>query len=453
MHIRSIIVLVTGALGCISFPVCSQDNIFKDGDASVLKAKKAVVAIYSKASGYSEGYRKFNERRGGTGSGFFIGSRHIATCYHVVDHADKVFITLYDNREYEAKVVGYDEFIDAALLSPVDESVTAPDTLTFGDSDALAVTKRVIAVGNPGGLKHTFTSGIVSQIGRGNLGVNIIESYIQMDADINPGNSGGPLLSQECTVVGMNAAGSSSMKGLGFAVPSKMVQLSLRSLKKGERVIYPFVGVNAHEINRQFNDRYNITPASTAGLFIWAVADGSPAQTAGISFGDVVTAADQKPVRFYLDLFRALEEKKAGDTVTLAVERKSGRTNITLAVTERPKATPLSYRDYFRIYWDFETEKNVSGGAPVYSVGKIYMEERDKDKRSIQQGDVITSLIPGRPYGVQETVIDDIQMNSIIDLSNIDDGKLIGLSIGIRSPSDNEIKYFYRTKSSRTMFF
>jgi S1-C subfamily serine protease len=292
---------------------------------------KSVVNITTEAE--SQGF--FGEETStGTGSGFVIDAKgHILTNFHVVQGADTVRVTLYDGSAHPAKVVGVDASNDVALLQ-----ITAPaDKLipvSFGDSSKLLVGQKIMAIGNPFGLERTLTTGIVSSLDRSLKAKNgrMIKGIIQTDAAINPGNSGGPLLNTKGQVIGMNTAIISPVgqsAGVSFAVPINSITRILRPLIEEGRVVRADLGITRFY-------------ATDEGLLVLALAEGGPAERAGIrpiqvrverigpgfvrrsldpDTADLIVAVEHKRVKTLDELLTEVEKHQPGQTVRITVVR------------------------------------------------------------------------------------------------------------------------------------
>ncbi|HKI51826.1 MAG TPA: DegQ family serine endoprotease [Geothermobacteraceae bacterium] len=234
-------------------------------------------------------------RSKGQGSGFIISpDGYIMTNNHVAGDADEVSVTLLDGREYKAKLIGTDPATDVAIIK-IDESDLP--FLKLGDSDKLEVGDWVLAFGNPFGLSHTLTAGIVSAKGRSGIGLNDYENFIQTDAAINPGNSGGPLVNLDGEVVGMNTAifsRSGGSMGIGFAIPINMAQQVREQLVKHGKVTRGHLGVYIQDLNQDLADSFGLS--DTKGILIAKVIEDSPAEKAGLQQGDVLLSLNSKPV-------------------------------------------------------------------------------------------------------------------------------------------------------------
>lgn len=277
----------------------------------------------------------------GSGSGIIWDREgHIVTNFHVVYGADSIEVVLADQTSYQAQIVGVDPDHDLAVLR-----IRAPrEQLTpieIGDSQNLRVGQKVLAIGNPFGLDHTLTTGVVSALGRTIKSMNdrTIEGVIQTDAAINPGNSGGPLLDSAGKLIGINTqiiSPSGAYAGIGFAVPVNTIARVVPQLIKYGKIIRPGMGISL--IPDSIAARWGIE-----GLIIARVEPGSPADKAGlvsaretrlgrIQLGDIITQVDQEPVRTFDDLLRILDRHKVGDQVTVEVHRNGKRRTVSVTL-------------------------------------------------------------------------------------------------------------------------
>ncbi|MFQ5902242.1 MAG: Do family serine endopeptidase, partial [Candidatus Binatia bacterium] len=231
----------------------------------------------------------------GQGSGFIISSDgYIVTNNHVVGDADKVIVGLIDGREFTAKTIGTDPHTDVAVIKI--EAKYLP-VLPLGDSDALEVGEWVLAIGNPFGLSHTLTAGIVSAKGRSSIGITDYEDFIQTDAAINPGNSGGPLINLEGRAVGINTAifsQTGGYMGIGFAIPINMAKSIRDQLIKHGSVTRGYLGIMIQDITPALAKTFGLD--TTKGVLISEVTKGSPAGMAGLARGDVIVEFNGHPV-------------------------------------------------------------------------------------------------------------------------------------------------------------
>lgn len=261
-----------------------------------------------------------------TGSGVIISpDGYIVTNNHVVNGADELTVTLNDNREYSARIIGTDPNTDLALIKINGKNLP---TLPIGDSDNLKVGEWVLAVGNPYNLSSTVTAGIVSAKARsmGGEGSNgpQISSFIQTDAAINPGNSGGALVNAKGELVGINAmlySQTGSYSGYGFAIPTTIMVKVVDDLKKYGTVQRAVLGIRGGDvlnyINAQKDEKKDVDLGTNEGVYVAEVTEGSSASAAGIVKGDVITEADGKKITKMSELQELLSKKRPGEKVTL----------------------------------------------------------------------------------------------------------------------------------------
>jgi S1-C subfamily serine protease len=268
----------------------------------------------------------------GAGSGFVWDKEgHIVTNYHVVQGGDAFLVTFDDQTQVQAKLVGTDPNKDIAVLQ-IAEKREKCKPIEVGSSDKLLVGQQVLAIGNPFGLDHSLTKGIISALGRVVQGIGgvTIHDMIQTDAAINPGNSGGPLLDSSGHVIGMNTmiySRSGSSAGVGFAVPVSFIKRIVPQLIQFGKVIRPGIGISVLTAGQKY---YLL--GDTDGVVIDQVFHGGPAAKAGLrggrhlpggryAPGDVIVGVDHHDVKDFDDLFSALDLYKVGDTVTIKVKR------------------------------------------------------------------------------------------------------------------------------------
>jgi serine protease Do len=313
-----------------------------DTAALVAKVKASVVnitveqALRAPASAEGESPFDFFFREGpqmpqrrphALGSGFIFDDKgHVLTNAHVVENADRVRVKLADERELDAKVKGRDERLDIAVL----EIVGAKDLpyATLGSSSSLQVGEPVVAIGNPFGLGHTVTSGIVSAKGRA-IGAGPYDDFLQTDASINPGNSGGPLFDARGQVVGMNTAIVPSGQGIGFAIPADEIREVLPQLVSTGHVERGRLGVQIQDVDAKLAEAMGL--GTTRGALAADVENGGPGASAGLRSGDVITEVDKEKIAHARDLSRAVARHAPGSKVTLTVRR--GSETVSLPVT------------------------------------------------------------------------------------------------------------------------
>jgi len=275
------------------------------------------------------------------GSGFIISEDgYILTNNHLVGEAEKVEVQLKDNeKELEAKVIGTDPESDVAVIKIDAKDLTY---LKLADSDILEVGEWVIAIGNPYGLSHTVTAGIVSAKGRSGVGLTTYEDFIQTDAAVNPGNSGGPLLNLDGEVVGINTAilsRSGGNVGIGLAIPVNMAKAIYDQLVESGTVVRGFLGVMPQDISSDMAAALGLEDAK--GVILPHVTEGSAADKGGVKKGDIVLEFDGKPVEDEVGFRRRVAMKKPGTEVKMVVLRDGKRKTLTIELGERPGTDEL----------------------------------------------------------------------------------------------------------------
>jgi serine protease Do len=270
----------------------------------------------------------------GQGSGFIISPDGlIMTNNHVVGDADKVTVRLLDGREFKAKVIGTDPPTDVAVIK-----INAHDlpVLELGDSEKLEVGDWVLAVGNPFGLSHTLTAGIVSAKGRSGIGLNDYENFIQTDAAINPGNSGGPLVDLDGKAVGINTAifsRSGGYMGIGFAIPINMAKKIRDQLVETGTVTRGQLGVYIQDLNEDLAQSFGLK--DTKGILVSKVIEDSPAAKAGLKQGDILLKADGRPVGKVNEFRNAIAMTAPGTVVHLDILRNGKPLEIKVTIGKR----------------------------------------------------------------------------------------------------------------------
>ena len=272
--------------------------------------------------------REFKQKS--LGSGFIIDKEgYILTNNHVVDKASVIKVKLSDGKEYEARVVGKDAKTDVALIK-IDAKNSLPVAL-LGDSDKLEVGDWVIAVGNPYGLDHTVTAGIVSAKGRV-IGQGPYDDFIQTDASINPGNSGGPLFDLRGQVVGINTAIISGGQGIGFALPINMAKALLPQLKEKGKVVRGWLGVVIQRVTPELAKNFGLKGAE--GALVSDVMEDSPAARADIRRGDVIVFFDNKAIKEMDQLPRMVAAVEVGKKVKVGLIRDSKPLEVVVTIAE-----------------------------------------------------------------------------------------------------------------------
>ncbi|HRY47699.1 MAG TPA: DegQ family serine endoprotease [Candidatus Paceibacterota bacterium] len=261
---------------------------------------------------------------------------YILTNDHVVDGADEVKVALanHNKKEFTAKIVGRDPRTDIALLKVETEDLPA---VTVADSDAVEVGDVVLAIGNPFGLGQTVTMGIVSAVGRNNVGIEDYEDFIQTDAAINPGNSGGALIDAQGRVIGINTAilsRTGGNQGIGFAVPINLARNIMDRLLQDGKVTRGYMGVMIQELNPDLAKEFK--SETSQGALVSDVTEDSPAAKAGIKTGDIIVKLDDKPIKSSHQLRMTVAQKAPGTTVQVQVLRDGQTKNLRVTLAEMP---------------------------------------------------------------------------------------------------------------------
>jgi serine protease Do len=268
------------------------------------------------------------------GSGFIIDKDgYIVTNNHVVAGAEEIKVKLADGREFKAKVIGRDEKTDLALLKISSLFKNLP-VLPLGDSDKIRVGDWVIAIGNPFGLGHTVTQGIISATGRV-IGSGPYDDFLQTDAPINPGNSGGPLIDMKGEVIGINSAIIASGQGIGFAIPSNIAKNVTTQLREKGRVIRGWIGVTIQTVTQEIAQSFGLKEPH--GALVADVVPDGPADKAGIKRGDIIVSFNGKNIKTSNDLPWLVAETPVGKTVDIKAIRNGKEEDLKIKIEEMTK--------------------------------------------------------------------------------------------------------------------
>ena len=254
----------------------------------------------------------------------------MVTNNHVVEGADKIKVILVGGKEYQATVKGRDPKTDLALIQIVNPPADLP-FLKLGDSDAIQVGDWVLAVGNPFGLGHTVTQGIISAKGRV-IGAGPYDNFLQTDASINPGNSGGPLLNLKGEVIGINTAILASGQGIGFATPSNIAQSVIPQLESKGKVVRGMIGVQVQNVTPELAKSFGMSEPK--GALVAQVNPDTPAAKAGIHQGDIIIEFNGHPIHEMNELPRMVAETAPGSKATLKVLREGKEKTLNLTIAE-----------------------------------------------------------------------------------------------------------------------
>lgn len=287
------------------------------------------------------------QQKNSLGSGVIINARkgYVVTNNHVIHKADKIMVTLSDGRQFNAKILGTDPEADVAVIQIPADNLTA---LQVADSNSLKVGDFAIAIGNPFGLGHTVTSGIISALGRSGLGIEGYEDFIQTDASINPGNSGGALVDLRGHFIGMNTAiiapGGGNV-GIGFAIPSNMVMTLVESLVTHGEVRRGLLGVSTQDLTPELVKAFDLK--NSHGAIISRVESSSAAAKAGLEPGDIIVTINGRKIKNSHQIRNMIGLMKIGDEVDIKILRGDKKKTIT-AVIGKPQRQQLAGKKLHR---------------------------------------------------------------------------------------------------------
>ena len=273
------------------------------------------------------------------GSGVIVSPQGIIlTNHHVIEGADEIEVAFADGRKRNAKLIGSDPETDIAVLKI--DATDLPSPITLGKMESVQVGDVVLAIGNPFGVGQTVTSGIVSALGRNQLGINTFENFIQTDAAINPGNSGGALVDTKGNLIGINTAiysRSGGNMGIGFAIPINTAKQVMESILTNGSVTRGWIGVEPQNLSKELAESLNI-PANTSGVLISGVLEGGPADKAGMKPGDVLTQVNGQAVNDVVTLLNRIAQTSPGDEAKINLLRKGKPMALKIQVGKRPKS-------------------------------------------------------------------------------------------------------------------
>ena len=340
------------------------------------------------------------------GSGFIIDKGgYIITNNHVVKGADEIKVKLADGREFKAKVVGRDSKTDLALLKISSLFKDLP-ALPLGDSGSMRVGDWVIAVGNPFGLGHTVTQGIISATGRV-IGSGPYDDFLQTDAPINPGNSGGPLINLKGEVIGINSAIIATAQGIGFAIPSNLAKNVTTQLREKGKVVRGWIGVTIQTVTPEIASSFGLKEPK--GVLVADVVAGGPADKAGMKRGDIIIAFDGKDIRKTSDLPMMVADTPVGKTVEVKVIRNGKEADLKVRVEEQTAQN---------VAMQMQSPEMDLG----MQVGNLSPEVRNKLGIREKSGVVVTRVTPGSPAddaGIKAgDVVKEVNHKTVKDLKD-----------------------------------
>lgn len=372
--------------------------------------------FFGRGNGGTQKRQVQTPKRTATGSGVIISDDgYIVTNNHVVDGADELTVTLNDNTEYSARIIGADKTTDLALIKIDGKSLPA---ITIANSDDIKIGEWVLAVGNPLGLNNTVTAGIVSAKAR-SLGANGVESFIQTDAAINAGNSGGALVNTRGELVGINAmlySQTGSYSGYGFAIPTTIMNKVVEDLKKYGTVQRAMIGIQGGDVKNyvdsQKDQGKDVDLGTMEGIYVDKVVDDGAAAEAGIKSGDVIIEADGQKVTKMAELQEIIAKKRPGDKISLTYLRNKKKTTETLTLkNEQGNTKVVKNADLdvlganFRSVTDAQKKQlNISYGLEVIKVNAGKMKDAGITKGFIIQkvNDSRVSTIEDMQQAVKE---------------------------------------------------
>ncbi len=285
-------------------------------------------------------------KQSGLGSGVIVDKDgYILTNNHVIKDADEIKVKLSDQREFKGKIVGADPKTDLAVIKIDSNNLPA---IKLGDSDELKVGETVLAIGNPFGLSHTVTMGIVSAKGRANVGIADYEDFIQTDAAINPGNSGGALVNIKGELVGINTAifsTSGGYQGIGFAIPSNMAKVVMKSLIEKGKVVRGWLGVYIQPITSELAEQFKLK--DTEGAIVSDVIEDSPGAKAGIERGDVIVEYNGNKVKDVTMLRNMVANTFPNTEVSIKIIRNGESKTLRVKIAELPQEETLKLSKNF----------------------------------------------------------------------------------------------------------
>ena len=343
-------------------------------------------------------------REASLGSGVIVSADgYIVTNAHVVEKADEIKVLLSDKREFTGKVVGSDPKSDVAVIKINGKDLP---TLVWGDSEKIEIGEYALAIGNPFGLNSTITLGIISAVGRANMGIEQYENFIQTDAAINPGNSGGALVNTRGELIGINTAifsRTGGNMGIGFAIPSNMAKNVMDSLIKTGKVVRGYLGVSIQDVNPKIAKQFGLDKAQ--GALVGDVVSDSPADQAGIKSGDVIVRFDGKAVENSTMLRHRAAETAVGKNVEVELVRDKQPLKLNLKVVEQPKdmtassgsvkgegkSTTLAGLEVRDITSEAARQLNLPRGTKGVLVSQVEVGSA-AEEAGVQAGDVIIEL-------------------------------------------------------------
>ncbi len=358
--------------------------------------------------------RKWKEQS--LGSGVIISDDgYIITNYHVVEKADEIQVTLFDKRVYSGKIIGSDPKTDIAVIKISAGNLPA---IQWGDADKLQVGEFVLAFGSSFGLSNTVTLGIVSALGRANVGIAEYEDFIQTDAAINPGNSGGPLVNIKGELIGINTAifsRTGGYQGIGFAVPSNMARSVMKQLLKEGKVIRGWLGVTIQDVSQGLAKEFGLSELT--GVLVTDVSPGSPAEEAGMKRGDVILEIDGREVSNVVSLRNMVAQSVIGSRLKLKTSRDGKEIILYAVIVELPQEIAEVVLEEPE---DEVREENELAGFRVMEFTSEIAKQLRLSRKEI--GVIVVGVVPGSAAdeaGIKKgDVIQEINKQKVTDLKD-----------------------------------
>ncbi|RIZ66843.1 MAG: DegQ family serine endoprotease [Methylococcales bacterium] len=340
------------------------------------------------------------QQKNSLGSGVIIDSKQglVLTNNHVIDKADSIMVTLHDGRQLNAELIGTDPESDVAVIKIPSNNLSQ---LTMADSSLLKVGDFVVAIGNPFGLGQTVTSGIVSALGRSGLGIEKYENFIQTDASINPGNSGGALVNLRGELIGMNTAilaPTGGNVGIGFAIPSNMINSIKDALVKHGVVKRGLLGVTTQDLTPDLVNAFNLE--TQHGAAISRIENDSPAAKAGLEPGDIIVGANDKPINNSQDINNLVGLLQIGDKVTIDYFHGTEKKAVT-AIIAKPELTQVAGEKLHRLLQGTVLSATAKNQLEGISIDKINTASYAW-MVGLRPGDVIVSANRYRVHNLDE---------------------------------------------------
>ena len=349
------------------------------------------------------------------GSGVIVSEDgYIVTNYHVVEQSDDIKVILFDKRSFRAKIIGADPKTDISIIKIDAKGLPV---IPWGDNERIEVGEFVLAIGNPFGLSHTVTMGIISAVGRADVGIADYEDFIQTDAAINPGNSGGPLVNIKGELIGINTAifsKTGGYQGIGFAVPSNMVRIVMGQLIKGGKVTRGWIGVTIQELTPELAQKFGLKISD--GALVSDIVKGGPAHKAGIMRGDIILEFDNKKVKDVGTFRNMVAQSLVGSQIKMKLLRKDREVAVTATITELPSEVASTAPGTSP---DMEMARNALSGIAVMDLNRAIAKQLGiyKDEKGV----VVVKIEPG-------TAAEDANIKKGDIIQEIDRQKIEGLN-------------------------